>query len=109
MREVAAKFQFANAYFNEWYDMSPKTFWDNIYPLQLDESWLKAYLEDMIDLFRRDIPQAQSDELREKLIYSGHDFLRAIRTRCVALGIDVDGIDFNPCFSFRDAVARAQG
>ncbi len=108
MRTVSARFTYAWAFFNEWFNGIGVTSGSTLCELQLDEIWIQHFVDDMASLFRKDIAVAHGD-VHTRLLCQGHAFLRAIKTKCIAISLDVDGINFDPPISWGEAVMHAQG
>ena len=105
MREVAEGVGVeTKGLFEEWYDTAPKDQLENIHKLPFGEGKVRNFAEDMAAMFRKVIGFTDGAELYAMRMEDGHSFLRAIHDKCVELGIDVRGINFDMPLSISDAL-----
>ncbi|OGZ91262.1 MAG: hypothetical protein A2510_02985 [Candidatus Staskawiczbacteria bacterium RIFOXYD12_FULL_37_10] len=94
--------------FEEWHGMAGEEQWKEYYDLPLGKGEVQNFAEDMASLFWRVIATTDGEKLHAMRIQDGHDFLKAIYTKCVELGIDISDIQIDVPLSPSDAIMRAQ-
>jgi len=98
----------AEGLFEEWHDTVPGDQIEDIRKLPLGEGEVRNFVEDMATMFREVVGFTDGVELYASRIEEGHSFLRAIRDKCVELGIDVSSIEIDVPLSSSDALSTAQ-
>ncbi len=115
MSELAANTDTTNLMYQQWYHNRVHSEWFNLaaakepdyfLKLPVDSDLASDFVDSMAEMFEGLIVYTcANDKVRRELLQASQDFLRAVETKYLELGIDIDDINFASALLFADAMA----